>query len=88
MDLTRASFKTKEIDTIPVGATILSKDTSLNVEEIENGFLICKNVEVKYEYDKRTDYSYHTKKYFSETNPLKIDMDSMTGGNEELADKF
>ena len=80
--LTNASFKTKEIDSIPSGAKILKKDTSVSVEEIENGYLICKNIEVKYEWDKRTDYSYTTKKYFSKENPLEFNLDGIS-----LADK-
>ena len=84
--LTRASFKTKEIDTIPDGAKVLSKDVSMNVEEIENGFLISKSTEVKYAYDGRTDYSYNTKKWFSKENPLEIDMEALE--EETLADKF
>lgn len=81
--LTSASFKQKEIDNIPKGAKILAKDTRISVEEIENGFLICKTMEVKYEYDRRTDYSYITKKYFSKENPLEIDLDNIS-----LADKI
>ena len=84
--LTRATFKSKEVDTIPKGAKILSKDVSITVEEIENGFLVCKSTEVKYEYEKRTDYSYHTKKYFSKDNPLEIDLSSI--GEKSLADNF
>ena len=71
--LTRATFKSKEVDTIPDKAKILSKDVSLSVEEIENGFLISKNTEIKYQFDGRTDYSYNTKKWFSVDNPLEID---------------
>ena len=84
--LTRATFKQKEVDNIPKGAKILSKDVSITVEEIENGFLICKSTEVKYEYDKRTDYSYNTKKYFSLENPLDIDMSKIE--DKTLADNF
>ena len=89
MDLTTASFKKKEIDTIPVGSKILSKDVSINVEEIENGYLLCKCIEIKYEYDKRTDYSYTTKKWFSTENPIKLDMSGIAQADEDdLIDKF
>lgn len=81
--LTRASFKQKEVDNIPKGAKILAKDVSVSVEEIENGYLISKSTEIKYEYDKRTDYSYNTKKYFSKENPLEIDLSGIS-----LADKI
>ena len=73
MELTRASFKAKEVDTIPAKAKVLSKDVSLTVEEIENGFLISKSTEIKYQTDGRTDYSYQTKKWYSDSNPLEID---------------
>lgn len=87
--LRRATFKSKEVDTIPKGAKILSKEVSINVEEIENGFLVSKSTDVKYEYDKRTDYSYHTKKYYSSENPLTIDIDGIKGDDKSsIADKF
>lgn len=84
--LSRATFKQKEIDNIPKGAKILTKDVSVTVEEIENGFLVCKNTEVKYEHEKRTDWSYINKKFFSKTNPLEIDMASLE--DKTLADNF
>ena len=46
--LTRATFKQKEVDSMPNGAKILSKDVSITIEEIENGFLVCKSTEIKY----------------------------------------
>lgn len=84
--LSRASFKKKEVDNIPKGAKTLSKDVSISVEEIENGFLVSKTIEVKYSVDNRTDYSYITKKYFSKENPLEIDMEKF--GEKSLADNF
>lgn len=80
--LTRATFKQKEVDSLPKGAKILSKDVSVTVEEIENGYLVCKSTEVKYEYEKRTNYLYNTKKYYSKENPLDINLDNLS-----LADK-
>lgn len=84
--LTKATFKQKEIDNIPKGAKILSKDVSITVEEIENGFLVCKSSEVKYEHDKRTDYCYYTKKFFAKENPLDIDLSKIE--DKTLADNF
>ena len=81
--LSRATFKQKEVDNIPKGAKILSKDVSVTVEEIENGYLVSKSIEVKYEYEKRTDYSYNTKKHYSKKNPLDINLDNLS-----LADKI
>ena len=83
--LTRASFKQKEINTLPKGAKILNKEITINVEEIENGFLVCKSYEIKYEFEKRTDYTYYNKKYFSKENPLSINLKGM---DKTLADNF
>lgn len=84
--LTKATFKQKEIDNIPKGAKILSKDVSITVEEIENGFLVSKSNEVKYEYEKRTDRCYYTKRYFTKENPLDLDMEKFE--DKSLADNF
>ena len=81
--LSRATFKQKEVNNIPKGAKILSKDVSVTVEEIENGYLVSKSTEVKYEYEKKTDYSYNTKKYYSKENPLDINLNILS-----LADKI
>lgn len=81
--LSRATFKQKEVNNIPKGVKILSKDVSVTVEEIENGYLVSKSTEVKYEYEKKTDYSYNTKKYYSKENPLDIKLDNLS-----LADKI
>jgi hypothetical protein len=45
-------------------------DTSntITVEQIENGFLITKNKEWK---DKKSEWHYECKKYYSEKNPLE-----------------
>lgn len=84
MELSRATFKTKEEDySIPEEAQVLSKDTTVSVEEIENGYLIAKSTETKYQLDGRTDFSYHTKKYFSKKNPLEFKDDGIS-----LADKM
>lgn len=84
--LRRATFKQKEVDNIPKGAKILSKDVSITVEEIENGFLVSKSTEVKYEYDKTTNYSYMTKKFYAKENPLEIDMEGLD--DKTLASNF
>ena len=81
--LSRATFKQKEVNNIPKGVKILSKDVSVTVEEIENGYLVSKSTEVKYEYEKKTDYSYNTKKYYSKENPLDINLNNLS-----LADKI
>lgn len=84
--LKRATFKNKEVDSVPKNAKILAKDISITVEEIENGFLISKSIEVKYQINKEIDWKYITKKYFSKDNPLDIDMEKF--GEKTLADNF
>ncbi len=84
--LSRATFKQKEVDNIPKNAKILSKEVSVTIEEIENGFLVSKSTDIKYEVDKRTEYCYHTKKYFAKENPLDIDMTKIE--DKTLADNF
>ena len=84
--LTRATFKQKEVDNIPKGSKVLSKDVSITVEEIENGFLVSKSTEVKYEYNKKTDWCYHTKKFYAKENPLEIDMEGLD--DKTLASNF
>lgn len=79
----------REQPRMPKGSKVLSRNTRIEVEEIENGFLISKCYDIKYEYptgeDKeiRTDYLYYTKKWFSKTDPLEIKIDE-----KSLADSF
>lgn len=84
--LNRASFRKKEEFTLPKGAKVLYKDISIRVEEIENGFLVSKEINVKFEVNKMTDYRYYTKKYYSQENPLTIDLKDV--GGKKLADNF
>jgi len=74
--INRATFKSKEVCDIPVGAKILSKELSINVEEIENGFLICKVKHLTYSHNEETCFACETKKYYSKENPLNV----ITGG--------
>ena len=82
-NLKRLTYNTSNGEGVPKGATILSKDVSVNVEEIENGFLIVKNYDIKYQMKDNTGYAYITKKWFSEKNPLDINLEGLS-----LADKF
>lgn len=90
-ELKSASFEGKTKVGIPKDATILKKDVSITVEEIENGFIIRKSYDIKYyteseDGEKNTQYEYYTKKWYSEDNPIQIDEDF----EEEmsLAEKF
>ena len=49
------------------------KKTRVEVEEIQNGFLIVRNTE----WEDKKGYHYDTKKYFSETNPLDDSVKSL-----------
>ena len=82
MELSKAVFKSKEENKIPSESKIIKKDIRLEVEEIENGFLLTKSAEVKY-LDKKGEiqWCYPSKKYFCKTNPLKIE-------EKSLAEKF
>lgn len=79
----------KTVEDLPKGAIVLKNDVSIAVEEIENGFLICKNYDIKYQLPNKDggssypDYLYYTKKYYSEENPLEIRTD-----DKSLADLF
>lgn len=79
--------KSKEAPkTLPKGSKILSKSTRITVEEIENGFLMTKNFEIKYEYPRgdgtmSTDWTYYDKKWYTKDDPLEIT-------DKSLADAF
>lgn len=70
---------------IPAGAEIVRNNTSVNVEEIENGYLITKNIDLTYRVkgSDHTDYFYDTKRWYSEENPLEIKVE-----DKALADVF
>lgn len=71
-----ASFSSKETFTLPPGANIIKKTYSIRVEEIENGFIVCKNYDIKYQnLDGNTEYAYVCKKWFAKENPMKIEVD-------------
>lgn len=79
-------FKEKDKNSLPAGAKIISKETSVDVEEIENGYLISKRVEIKYQMTGKdyTDWKYCNYKYYSKDNPIKL----QDNKNKELADLF
>lgn len=75
----------KEQKKVPDGATILSKTVRVETEEIENGWLITKNFDVKYKEKGKdyNDYAYYTKKWYSKDNPLTVKLTDAS-----LADEF
>lgn len=73
MAANNVEFRAKENNKLPAGSTILERETNLVIEEIENGFLITKNIHGKYLYQDVEDYFLITKKYYSKDNPLDLD---------------
>lgn len=84
--LESAEYKEKDKTSIPIDAKILRKSTRISVEEIENGFILSKTIDVEYEVEGRQDWKHLTKKYFSKTNPLDVDMSAVEG--KFLAENF
>lgn len=69
---------------IPSGAEILSKESRVRVRKIENGYIIVKNSDIKYQEEGgNTGWAYITKEYFSKTDPLEIKIK-----DKNLADSF
>lgn len=80
----RTSSK-EQSKTLPAGAKVLKETANINVEEIENGFLISKSFDIQYQ-PKGSDHSdwlYYTKKWYSKTNPLSIQ-----ANDKSLSDVF
>lgn len=81
----KRDIKKEEVKPIPKDAVILSENTTTDVEQIENGYLITKRREVKYK-AKGSDYSdwtYENKKWYSKEDPLTINLK-----DKALADAF
>lgn len=80
------AFESKSEVSLPEGATIIKKSHTIRVQEIENGFLICKNYDIKYQLSgsDHSDYMYHEKKWYSKDNPMKIEEPK----EKSLADKL
>ncbi len=85
--LKSASLEKKKDFTLPKGATIISKEVRLSVEEIENGFLLRKSYDIKWTNgeDDASNYDYFTRTWFSKDNPIQI---TMPDESKSLADKL
>ena len=77
-------YESKRERKIPKGAEILNKSSNIRVKEIENGFLICKSIEIEYMVDDRRDWMHTEKQWYSKENPLKVDKQTQ----KYLADNF
>lgn len=62
----------KENSKVPAGAKILSTETYIDVEEIENGFLITKRKEIRYKDNTGTNWTSEVTKYYSKTDVVEV----------------
>lgn len=86
--LKTAEFTGKRESKLPTGATVVEKTVRLRVEEIENGFILCKNSDITYEdIQGERHYMYIEKKWFSKENPMSINIEDEEV-EESLADKL
>jgi hypothetical protein len=74
---TEVSFEGKDKTKVPEGAEVIKKSVNISVKEIENGFIIKKNYDIKYVLGDNTDYLYFSKEVYAEENPIKIEEDKM-----------
>lgn len=77
LSATDVSFEGKDKTKLPKGAEIVKKSVNITVKEIENGFIIRKNYDIKYVLGDNTDYLYFCKEVYAEENPIKIEEDKM-----------
>lgn len=79
-----SSTKSKKFK-LPEGGEIISNNKTMRVEEIENGFLICNNYDIKWrDAEGESHYEYFDKKWYSKENPITIKEPK----NVSLADYF
>jgi len=84
--LKSARLESKKNFVLPKGATVTKKNVSLTVREIENGFLLSKSYDLEWtDANGSNHYEYFTKEWYSETNPIEINMPEET---KSLADKL
>jgi hypothetical protein len=71
-----ASIESKKEFTLPEGATVIKKNSTIRVREIENGFIIIKSYDIQWTPagDSETKYDYFSKEWYQKDNPLKINM--------------
>ena len=84
--LKSARFEKKKNFTLPKGGTIISKEVILNVEEIENGFLLRKSYDIKWSNaEGNNNYEYFTKSWFSKENPITVNIPEEKSLAEKLS---
>lgn len=71
---------------LPKGGTIIKKSSTISVREIENGFILRKNYDIKWMKEGgETHYEYFTKEFYSKKNPVTI---AEPKEEKDLADKL
>ncbi|ALN97274.1 hypothetical protein BOX09_gp28 [Flavobacterium phage Fpv1] len=83
--LKEISLEGKKVFKLPKGAVIVSKTENISVKEIENGFILRKSYDIKYQIGDDNNYEYFNKEWYSKENPLKI---TMPKEEKSLADKL
>jgi len=70
--LKSATFEPKKTFKLPPGASVISKETRVTVEEIQNGFILRKSHDIKWrgKDDDSNNYDYYSEVWFSEENPM------------------
>ena len=73
VSFTERTENTIKKEGVQTGAKILHKSVNTSTEQIENGYLITKSYDIKYQDAKgQSDYAYYTKKWYSKEDPLEI----------------
>lgn len=69
----KISIINKSKKKLPAGAVVESKEISIRIEEIDNGFISVKRIEYKYSMPGKdySDWKTIETKVYSESNPLK-----------------
>ena len=71
--LKEASFESKKEVTIPADAQITKKSYRMNVEEIENGFILSKSWDIEYvNAAGESKYEYFTQRWHTKDNPMTV----------------
>lgn len=82
-----AEYEGKKVFTLPEGATIIKKSETISVREIENGYILRKSYDVKWQQEDGgdTQYEYFSKEWYAKENPLTI---TMPTSKKSLAEKL
>jgi len=84
-ELKTASFKAKNQFTLPKGATITKNECRVSVSEIENGFIITKDYDIKWQDTKgESHYEYFSKQWYSPENPITVNEKLIPGKKKNI----